>query len=69
MGKKCLILDKGRMDDNISVSSPFTQCTDMHTAIALALIRLGSISDRSRPGTGPAPKENVKTNLYQCRKQ
>lgn len=37
----------------------------MQTAIALALIRLGSISDKSRPGTGPAPKENVKTNLHQ----
>lgn len=40
----------------------------MQIAIALALIRLGSISDRSRPGTGPAPKENVKTNLYQKKK-
>lgn len=40
----------------------------MQTAIALALIRLGNISDRSRPGTGPAPKENVKTNLSQKKK-
>lgn len=41
-----------------------TQCTAMHTAIALALIRLGNISDSSRLGTGPAPRANVKTNLH-----
>lgn len=41
-----------------------TQCTAMQTAIAFALTRPGNISDRSRLGTGPAPRENVKTNLF-----
>ena len=36
----------------------------MQTAIALALIRPGRISERSRQATGPAPRENVKTNLH-----
>ena len=36
----------------------------MQTAIAFALIRLGRISDRRRLGTGPAPRENIKTNLH-----
>ena len=36
--------------------------------MALALIRLGKISVRSRPGTGPAPRANVKTNLHERRK-
>ena len=35
----------------------------MQTAIAFALIRLGKISGRRRPGTGPAPIAKVKTNL------
>jgi len=34
----------------------------MQKAIAFALIRLGKISGRSKPGTGPAPKANVSTN-------
>ena len=42
-----------------------TQCTDIQTAMALALIRLGKISGRRRPGTGPAPRANVKTNLHE----
>jgi hypothetical protein len=37
--------------------------------MALALIRLGKISVRSRPGTGPAPRANVKTNLRERRKK
>ena len=41
-----------------------TQCTDIQTAIAFALIRFGKISGRRRPGTGPAPRANVKTNLH-----
>lgn len=41
----------------------FTQCTDMQNAIAFALILPGKISDRRRPGTGPAPRENAKTTL------
>lgn len=41
-----------------------TQCTDMQKAIAFALIRFGKISDRRRPGTGPAPIANEKTNLH-----
>lgn len=41
-----------------------TQCTDIHTAIAFALIRLGKISGRRRLGTGPAPRANVNTNLH-----
>lgn len=44
-----------------------TQWTDIQKAIAFALIRLGSISGRSRPGTGPAPTANVKTYLQQDR--
>lgn len=35
----------------------------MQTAIAFALTRVGRISDKRSPGTGPAPRENVKTNL------
>lgn len=42
----------------------FTQCTAMQTAMAFALILPGNISDRRRPGTGPAPRANVKTNLH-----
>lgn len=53
------------MCENIN---PITQCTDMQIAIALALIRLGNISERRRPGTGPAPKENVKTKLHEMKK-
>lgn len=41
-----------------------TQCTDKQRAKAFALIRLGKISGRSKPGTGPAPRANVSTNLY-----
>ncbi|MFS7916826.1 hypothetical protein Hanom_Chr03g00181921 [Helianthus anomalus] len=40
-----------------------TQCTDMQKAMAFALIRLGNISERRRPGTGPAPIANENTNL------
>lgn len=40
-----------------------TQWTDMHKAIAFARILLGKISGKSRPGTGPAPKANARTNL------
>lgn len=42
----------------------FTQCTDIQKAIAFARILLGKISDSNRPGTGPAPMANEKTNLY-----
>lgn len=42
-----------------------TQCTDIQNAIAFALIRLGKISGRRRPGTGPAPTANDNTNLKQ----
>lgn len=41
-----------------------TQCTDIQTAIAFALMRPGNISGKRRPGTGPAPRANVKTNLH-----
>jgi len=41
-----------------------TQCTAMQTASAFALIRLGNISDSRRLGTGPAPRENINTNLH-----
>lgn len=41
----------------------FTQWTHIQTAIALARILLGKISARRRPGTGPAPKANDRTNL------
>lgn len=41
-----------------------TQCTAMQNAIAFALIRLGNTSDNKTPGTGPAPREYVKTNLH-----
>lgn len=43
---------------------PLTQCTDIQKAIAFALIRLGNISGSKRPGTGPAPTANIKTNLH-----
>lgn len=36
----------------------------MQTAIALALIRPGNISERRTLGTGPAPSANVRTNLH-----
>nr|GMC63463.1 hypothetical protein Iba_chr02cCG13620 [Ipomoea batatas] len=39
-----------------------TQCTDIQNAIAFALIRLGNISARRRPGTGPAPMANENTH-------
>lgn len=41
-----------------------TQCTAMQIANAFALILLGSISDRRRLGTGPAPRANAKTHLH-----
>lgn len=41
-----------------------TQCTDIQTAMAFALILLGNISGSRRTGTGPAPSANVKTNLH-----
>jgi len=48
-----------------NVRKKITQCTAIQTAMALALIRLGKISGRRRPGTGPAPRANVKTNLHE----
>lgn len=62
-----LVIGKRWIDNEsqgIKKGREFTQCTDIQTAIAFALIRLGKISGRRRPGTGPAPKANVKTNLY-----
>lgn len=40
----------------------------MHKAIAFARILLGNISDKRRPGTGPAPKENAETDLQNVKR-
>jgi hypothetical protein len=49
--------------DKIKRKNVHTQCTDMHKAMAFARILLGKISGNRRPRTGPAPRENDKTNL------
>jgi hypothetical protein len=52
-----------RIADKTKRKHVHTQCTDMQRAIAFARILLGKISGKRRPGTGPAPRENDKTNL------
>lgn len=54
-----------KKDKFVIIITIITQCTDKQRAKAFALIRLGKISGRSKPGTGPAPRANVSTNLYQ----